>query len=644
MGMMPLRPGVPDADVDALFVSFQQAVIGRYSLERELGRGGMGVVYLAREVRLDRPVAIKLLPPDLAARQELRDRFLQEARTAARLSHPYIVPIHAVDEIDGFVFIVMAYVNGETLAQRIATRGPLPAGDVTRIMREVAWALAYAHAQGVVHRDIKPANILLEHGSGRAMVADFGIARVMETGGDTAVGVVLGTPEFMSPEQASGDALDGRSDLYALGVVAYLAVTRTLPFTAPTVQAVLALHLTQKPQPVASVAKGIPRALAQAIDTCLQKDPAARYPNGEALADALAPGMEKRPDIPVPIRVFLDRRRMGMMMVPALVSFPLGSGLIANLIEHGGRWSPLVVGVGIAVVVLGFPLAMITYRLRRLLQLGYGIDDIVAGLRTRYERVREEFQFDFGIEPTARERFFRFIGRTGLTLGAVSVVALIFGGHSAQRIAAPVAFVSTYFGILATVFSARWKRLRLGSGSVWAKFWGGKAAAKLAQVAGFRLGARAMPADRPTELAIAMSAEAIFATFSKTQREALGDVPKVLRGLEANARAMRARVIELDDAIGEAQRGPSRTTPTDRQDALVADLSATRERAGTRLEEIVTALENLRLDLLRLRAGGGSIDGITLDLASAQEFGAEADRLLAGEREVEEVLRPRESS
>src|SRR5206468_8958985 len=153
---------------DRLFLDFQSAVAGRYSLERELGRGGMGVVYLAREVRLDRPVAIKLLPPELAAHEVLRNRFMREAQTAARLSHPYIVPIHSVDEIAGYVFYVMAYVDGETLAQRVTARGPLPPHEVTRIVREVAWALAYAHAQGVVHRDIKPANVLLERGTERA--------------------------------------------------------------------------------------------------------------------------------------------------------------------------------------------------------------------------------------------------------------------------------------------------------------------------------------------------------------------------------------------------------------------------------------------------------------------------------------------
>ena len=202
--------------MDALLLAFQEALLGRYSLERELGRGGMGVVYLAREVRLDRPVAIKLLPPEFAAVPTLRERFLREARTAAGLSHPYIIPIHSVDEVGDFVFYVMAYVDGETLADRVRARGPLPPNAVTRIMREVAWALAYAHAQRVVHRDVKAANIMLERGTERALVMDFGIARQTAMTGESQTGPheVMGTPEYMSPEQACGEAVDVRSDLY----------------------------------------------------------------------------------------------------------------------------------------------------------------------------------------------------------------------------------------------------------------------------------------------------------------------------------------------------------------------------------------------------------------------------------------------
>src|SRR5579864_808257 len=157
---------------DPLFLSFQLALSGRYSIDRELGRGGMGVVYLARDVDLDRFVAIKLLPPDKAKHPALRERFLREARLAAKLSHPNVIPIYAVDEVEGFVFYVMAYVDGETLAQRIRARGPLSASDGARVLREVAWAVGHAHAQGLVHRDVKPDNILLEAATGRALVAD----------------------------------------------------------------------------------------------------------------------------------------------------------------------------------------------------------------------------------------------------------------------------------------------------------------------------------------------------------------------------------------------------------------------------------------------------------------------------------------
>ena len=164
------------ASADPLFLAFQEALAGRYSIDRELGRGGMGVVYLAREVHLDRWVAIKLLPPECSVQPALRERFVREAQLAARLSHPHIVPIHAVDAVDGFVYFVMAYVAGETLAQRVQTRGPLSASDGARVLREVAWALGHAHTQGLVHRDVKPDNILLEAETGRALVADFGIA------------------------------------------------------------------------------------------------------------------------------------------------------------------------------------------------------------------------------------------------------------------------------------------------------------------------------------------------------------------------------------------------------------------------------------------------------------------------------------
>ena len=191
-------------------LALQEAVAGRYAVERELGRGGMGVVFLARDLALDRLVAIKLLPPALAASADRRARFLREARTAARLSHPNIVPIHSVEESDGLVFFVMGYVAGETLGERVRRHGRLPAAEVTQVVREVAWALAYAHRQGVVHRDVKPENILLEREGGRAMVTDFGIAQVSGDAADTPAGQVVGTARAVSPEQAAGEPVDGR--------------------------------------------------------------------------------------------------------------------------------------------------------------------------------------------------------------------------------------------------------------------------------------------------------------------------------------------------------------------------------------------------------------------------------------------------
>ena len=195
------------------FLTLQAALAGEYSLQRELGRGGMGIVYLARDVRLDRDVAIKMLPIHLAGSAESRDRFVREARTAAGLSHPHIVPIHRVGEAGGLVYFVMSYVEGETLGERLRTRGPLPPADATRVLREVAWALAYAHGRGIVHRDIKPDHILLEAGTGRALVTDFGIAHGgAHQGVATDSGMISGTANFMSPEQAASEPVDGRSE------------------------------------------------------------------------------------------------------------------------------------------------------------------------------------------------------------------------------------------------------------------------------------------------------------------------------------------------------------------------------------------------------------------------------------------------
>ncbi len=265
----------------------------QYDVDKEIGRGGMGIVYRGRDKRLKRPVAIKLLPPELAFRSEIRSRFLREAEMAAQLSHPHIVPIYSVDEREGLVFFVMALVEGENLGTRIAKKGPINPEEARRILREVGDALAYAHSQNTVHRDIKPDNILIDAATGRTMVTDFGIARAVSEGSDsklTATGIAIGTPAYMSPEQSAGDRdIDGRTDLYALGIVAYQMLCGDLPFNATSAPALLVKHLSEKPIPIEQRAM-VPPDLARAVMLCLEKNPDDRFPNARAFVQALETG------------------------------------------------------------------------------------------------------------------------------------------------------------------------------------------------------------------------------------------------------------------------------------------------------------------------------------------------------------------
>src|SRR5437773_3054048 len=270
-----------------------QALGKSYTVEGEIGRGGMGVVFNARDERLKREVAVKVLPPELAFREEIRLRFLREAETAARLSHPHIVPIHSVGEgPDGLVYFVMAFVDGESLGAKLKRRGRLPPDEARRIMQETADALGAAHAFGIIHRDVKPDNILLEGSRGRVVVTDFGIAKALSstTGGATltATGVAIGTPHYMSPEQAAGDReIDGRSDIYSLGVVAYQMLAGELPFQAPTVPGILMKHITERAPLVTAKRPDCPEDLAAAVMRCLEQDPEDRWPTAEVLRRAL---------------------------------------------------------------------------------------------------------------------------------------------------------------------------------------------------------------------------------------------------------------------------------------------------------------------------------------------------------------------
>ena len=277
----------------ALEARLTTALAGAYTIESEIGRGGMGVVYRAHDEKLKRTVAIKVLPPELAYRRDIRARFVREAETAARLSHPNIVPIHSVGEGNDLVYFVMGYVDGESLSVRIKRRGRLSMEEVRRIMRETSDALSAAHQQGVIHRDVKPDNILLEGTRGRVMVTDFGIAKALSAEGGTLTdtGIAIGTPAFMSPEQAAGErVIDGRSDLYSLGVVAYQMLTGELPFNAPTVPGLLMKQIGTPATPVDRLRPDTPRDLALTVMRCLEKDPEDRWPTADALRRSLETG------------------------------------------------------------------------------------------------------------------------------------------------------------------------------------------------------------------------------------------------------------------------------------------------------------------------------------------------------------------
>jgi serine/threonine-protein kinase len=599
---------------DALFLEVQGALKGRYSLVAELGRGGMGVVYLAREVKLDRLVALKLLPPALAAHAVARERFLREARVAARLTHPNIVPIYAADESGPFAWFAMAYVRGETLTARVARGGALPAAEVARIVREVAWALAYAHAQGIVHRDVKPDNILLEEGTGRVLVADFGIARSAESAVSDP-GRLAGTPAFMSPEQAAGDRVDGRSDLYSLGLVAHFALTGELPFheARQSPAKTLARRLEGDCPSLAHRVPHAPAALVAAVDRCAALDPAERFPDAAALAAALDRTVHRMDPLPEPLARWLgagrDLRLRHVLLTPLLTA-PVMT--IIDLVLNGfsSAWAS---SAYMFTAVVGPPVLFGLSRLletRRLAEAGYRQRDLGVAL----EREATE-QLAIGAE-LRRSRLRRAadtaVGTALVGIGAISAIAI---GSSDPLVTAAVA---VYSAAGAAVVAARMRGTAHDPVESFAlrmrrKFWEGKLGKAVLWLArrGHRdTGAGTADLHRPTELALGAAALGIWEALPTVERKRLPEVPALVDRLERRARALRAKA--------------------DGPDA---------EAASRALAETVSALETLRLDLLRLRAGIVTLEGVTDDLAAVRRVGADVDAALDAKAEADALLR-----
>lgn len=622
------------------FLELQAALAGEYSLQRELGRGGMGIVYLARDVQLDRDVAIKVLPSHLASTAESRERFVREARTAAGLSHPHIVSIHRVGEAGGFVFFVMSYIEGETLGERLRTRGPLPPAEATRVLREVAWALAYAHGRGIVHRDVKPDNILLEAGTGRALVTDFGIAHGGSSlGPATDPGKIMGTAHFMSPEQASSESIDGRSDIYALGVVGYLAVSGRLPFEATNLPALLFRQSTQAPPSVLVAAPGLPPALVTAIDRCLDRDPEGRFADGEALAAALAPMPDARPALPPTLRAWLGARNL--LLVPYMGwSGAFGTLTLINL----GFWvtgnrpsgpADIVLLASIASLplfpIVGFHLS----QARRQFRAGHTLADLRSALEiARRERAETE-----ALARDDKEVVSHRVLRLGTIASATWLAVtggLVIQGAITENQLGPWLFLTPVLttmalGALSNALDVQFIPTRIREGwqtGIRDRLWNSRAGQWVARRLGAPERSRAVGAGafRATEAALGIAAGELFAALPKAYREQLDELPATVAALEARAAEARAE-LEVIAALA----------PTGSSDAAV--LEKRRAAASARLAETVASLEGIRLDLLRLHAGAGDLAPLTTLIEAAHLFGEDVNRLANAQREVDAAVR-----
>jgi serine/threonine-protein kinase len=629
-------------DLDADFIALQAALAGEYSLDREIGRGGMGVVYLAREVRLARPVAIKVLPPTLASRPGLRDAFLGEAQLAARLTHPNIVPVYAMGERGGFVYIVMAYVEGITLGERIRTRGPLLPGQAARMLREVSWALAYAHAAGIVHRDVSAENIVLERGTDRAIVMDFGIASAMYAAAVTEDGRVMGNAHYVSPEQAAGEPVDARSDLYSLGVVGFYSLTGRLPFEADTPADVVTKHLTVPAPAIASVASAVPPRLALAVDRCLAKERLRRYRSAEAFAEAIDQAFEHAKEIPAPLRVWIAKgeREAAPRAILTMWGAMVGVGIA---VKSGNPWLfpvPLL-----SVGALSY-LPFLT-RLRRVLRDGYAVDDLHAALKEHALVRSEEIEYERAQQSssmlTGMKVLFGGSVVSGLAFALLMQRAATSDFASATRFGVGLSVSLTTLVLSSVTLIGDFVRLRLSAktASLAISFWKSPWGVRLARVAGVGVKVPARPLlgmPMLTEIALGRATDLLFQALPKSARDELAALPDVVRQLEADAGRLRDTMADLDgqlvvfDRVAESLTSEARTRMAD-------EIRATRARAAEGLAATVAALENIRLDLLRLQMGSAGLESVTASLDAARHIGDQIGHSVMAQEAVESLLR-----
>jgi len=620
-----------------------EALGDAYTIEGEVGRGGMGVVYRARDERLQRRVAIKVLPPELAFQKDIRERFTREAQTAAKLSHPHIVPIHTVGEGQGLVYFVMGYVDGESVAGRIRRRGKLPVDEARRIMGEAADALSAAHALSIIHRDIKPDNILLEGSRGRVMVTDFGIAKALSsTSGATltGAGVAIGTPAFMSPEQAAGEReIDGRSDVYSLGVVAFQMLTGELPFTAPTVAGILMKQITEPAPDIRSRRADVPEDLALAVSRCLEKDPENRWPS----ADALRRSLESRTVSGYrPTGTSFKGQRFDPAEQRALA---------------GGRARPTA-GTGS----------------RRGLDPRPGLgprplpaprDERGARRRDYRERRPDKDQMpDTGEPKIVQKMRGQFASWAAVSLGCLGI-------NIATGIGDPW-FLFPMFGMGIGVFRSYAQLWQ--SGYSWRDVLTRPPAPDAIEttlVKGTARLARQLPPPRADEFGAHIDAirqvqsdrQAILQLLDRlppSERKLLPEVQQTVNGLYERAtdvaRTLHAMDSNMDtEGLGQIEeriaalaREPDdaerarRLNLLERQRQTIIDLRSRRGQVASHLESCVLAMQNVRFDLLRLRSAGVAavLGDLTQATQQAKALSRDVDNAIAAAGEIREAMRP----
>ena len=604
----------------------------------------MGTVYLARDLRLDRPVAIKVLHPAVSARPGARARFLREARTAARLSHPHIVPVYAALEGE-HAGIVMACIDGESLDARLRRRGALRPAEAERLLREVAWALAYAHASGVIHRDLTPGNLLIEREGGRTLLADFGLATV---GGDDAGRPAFGTPGYLAPEVIRGEPADARSDLYALGVIGYTALAGRPPHEAAGAGELLAKHLVQPVAPLGEVVRGVSRRLLDAIMSCLAHDPDARPADATAFLAAL-----DRQGEPVAIAAPLTEwftRWERIRPIYAMATPILGMqtwALLWGYFESGRTGLAVAAAVTTVLTLTAIPvLAHLTAEaaaLRRLHRRGFSIEDIRAAW-PHWTEVLERAHAREGLPPLA--------GRVVFDLTAVAALALALTAGVVMpvlRFLLPANELGATLGALAALGSVAYLGMTVGLGigfiapgirfrprgrfrRLTERFWNSPLAAIVARVAAWgerhRLAASST-LHRHTELVLGLALETLWEAMPRTMHEGLGDVPGLagtLRHAAEELRALAARLAEAIDAVEAVDP------------AEAARLGAIREEVLGRQREAIVMLERLRLQLLRALAERRTTGDLTQHLGEARTLERTLLREIAAHGELRSLL------